>query len=225
MTSPAPSPAGVTRGGGGGEQQACAACKYQRRRCAKDCILAPFFPPERQRQFVNAHRLFGVSNIVKIIRHLDPPRRREAMASICFQADARALDPAGGCFRIVLDLEDQIRRESAELDALLAKLSRCRAALLPVLPPSANPFIRTTDDKQAGNINGAGEHGSSSSAGGKSAASSSSPAPAMNFYSDYDDEVKPHLLGMFECKPPLLSNTTDLSSSSFPCRLRTLAFL
>ncbi|CAN8269373.1 unnamed protein product [Cochlearia groenlandica] len=49
--------------------QACAACKYQRRKCASDCILAPYFPHDRHNQFLNAHKLYGVSNITKIIIH------------------------------------------------------------------------------------------------------------------------------------------------------------
>ncbi|KAE9467926.1 hypothetical protein C3L33_00163, partial [Rhododendron williamsianum] len=44
---------------------ACAACKYQRRKCAPDCVLAPYFPHHRQRQFLNAHKLFGDEAISK----------------------------------------------------------------------------------------------------------------------------------------------------------------
>ncbi|KAL8056084.1 hypothetical protein ABFS82_04G096300 [Erythranthe guttata] len=108
--------------------QACAACKYQRRKCASDCILAPYFPHDRQRQFLNAHRLFGVSNIVKIVRHLDPPAKDHAMRTIIFQSDARAADPVGGCYRIIRDLEQQISIAKAELEIVLHHLALCRAA-------------------------------------------------------------------------------------------------
>ncbi|KAL2234799.1 UNVERIFIED_CONTAM: LOB domain-containing protein 22 [Sesamum indicum] len=108
--------------------QACAACKYQRRKCASDCILAPYFPHDRQRQFLNAHRLFGVSNIVKIIRHLDPPARDHAMRTIIFQSEARAADPVGGCYRIIRELEQQISLVKAELEIVLHQLTLCRAA-------------------------------------------------------------------------------------------------
>ncbi|KAL1810586.1 LOB domain-containing protein 22 [Daucus carota subsp. sativus] len=81
--------------------QACAACKYQRRKCAPDCILAPYFPHLRQRQFLNAHKLFGVSNITKIIRNLEKYDKDEAMRTIIYQADVRASDPVGGCYRII----------------------------------------------------------------------------------------------------------------------------
>ncbi|KAK4395118.1 LOB domain-containing protein 22 [Sesamum angolense] len=112
----------------GSTTQACAACKYQRRKCASDCILAPYFPHDRQRQFLNAHRLFGVSNIVKIVRHLDPPAKDHAMRTIIFQSDARAADPVGGCHRIIRDLEQRISLANAELEIVLHHLALCRAA-------------------------------------------------------------------------------------------------
>ncbi|KZV35874.1 LOB domain-containing protein 22-like [Dorcoceras hygrometricum] len=112
----------------GSTTQACAACKYQRRKCAADCILAPYFPYDRQRQFLNAHRLFGVSNIVKIVRHLEPPAKDQAMRTIIFQSDARAADPVGGCYRIIRDLEKRINMANAELDIVLHHLALCRAA-------------------------------------------------------------------------------------------------
>lgn len=107
--------------------QACAACKYQRRKCPPDCILAPYFPHDRQRQFHNAHKLFGVSNITKIIRHLDQPEKDAAMRTIIFQSDVRASDPVGGCYRLVRHLQRQIDYAKAELDIVLRQLALCRA--------------------------------------------------------------------------------------------------
>ncbi|XP_027167857.1 LOB domain-containing protein 22 [Coffea eugenioides] len=107
--------------------QACAACKYQRRKCAPDCILAPYFPHDRQRQFLNAHKLFGVSNITKIIRILDQPEKDAAMRTIIFQSDVRASDPVGGCYRIIRQLQRQIEYTKLELDFVLHQLALCRA--------------------------------------------------------------------------------------------------
>ncbi|KAK3018690.1 hypothetical protein RJ639_003121 [Escallonia herrerae] len=107
--------------------QACAACKYQRRKCAPDCILAPYFPHHRQRQFLNAHKLFGVSNITKTIKNLSQPDRDQAMSTIAFQSDVRAADPVGGCYRMVRDLQHQIDLKTAELHAVLHHLALCRA--------------------------------------------------------------------------------------------------
>ncbi|KAK4412619.1 LOB domain-containing protein 22 [Sesamum alatum] len=85
-TGPAPAAAAA---------QACAACKYQRRRCAPDCPLAPFFPADRTKEFVNAHKLFGVGNIVKILKKVPQHERQNAMGSVIFEANVRARDPVG----------------------------------------------------------------------------------------------------------------------------------
>ncbi|XP_010552217.1 PREDICTED: LOB domain-containing protein 22-like [Tarenaya hassleriana] len=103
--------------------QACAACKYQRRKCAPDCLLAPYFPHNRHRQFLNAHKLFGVSNITKIIKTLSPPEKDAAMQTIIFQSDARAKDPVGGCYRIIRELQCQIEFTRNELDLVLQHLA------------------------------------------------------------------------------------------------------
>ncbi|CAI8608004.1 unnamed protein product [Vicia faba] len=107
--------------------QACAACKYQRRKCAPDCILAPYFPHDRHRQFINAHKLFGVSNINKIIKYLDPPLKDQAMRTIIFQSDMRANDPVGGCYRYIQDLQAQIEYHKNELDLVHQQLAILRA--------------------------------------------------------------------------------------------------
>ncbi|KAL4589249.1 hypothetical protein LXL04_002155 [Taraxacum kok-saghyz] len=119
-----PSPTTTTRSNS--TIQACAACRYQRRKCAPDCILAPYFPHDRQRQFQNAHKLFGVSNITKIIRHLDQPQKDEAMRTIIYQSDVRAQDPVGGCYRVIRELHRQIEISRTELEIVLQQLAYCR---------------------------------------------------------------------------------------------------
>ncbi|XP_054782070.1 LOB domain-containing protein 22-like [Prosopis cineraria] len=102
--------------------QACAACKYRRRKCTPDCILAPYFPYDRPRQFLNAHKLFGVRNITKIIESLEPCDKDQAMRTIIYQSDMRANDPVGGCFRYIQELEAQIHFHKAKLDLVLQHL-------------------------------------------------------------------------------------------------------
>lgn len=46
----------------------CAACKILRRRCAEKCVLAPYFPPSDPLKFTIAHRVFGASNIIKLLQ-------------------------------------------------------------------------------------------------------------------------------------------------------------
>ncbi|KAE8720063.1 mediator of RNA polymerase II transcription subunit 9-like [Hibiscus syriacus] len=125
----------ISRTGSSNTAQACAACKYQRRKCASDCILAPYFPHDRQRQFQNAHKLFGVSNIKKIIKNLNPPDKDISMRTIVFQSDARANDPVGGCYMIIQELQRQIEYNQAELDLVYHQLAICRAQAAQQQPP------------------------------------------------------------------------------------------
>ncbi|CAN1120977.1 LOB domain-containing protein 22 [Linum perenne] len=118
----APSSSSLSPGSGGGSQ-ACAACKYQRRKCAADCPLAPHFPPNHHKEFYNAHKLFGVSNMLKIIRDVTPNHRSLAMKTIIHEANVRALDPVGGCYHVILRLQYQIKLLEAQLDLLLRQLA------------------------------------------------------------------------------------------------------
>ena len=53
----------------------CAACKILRRRCADGCVLAPYFPPTEPAKFTTAHRVFGASNIIKLLQVTRASRR------------------------------------------------------------------------------------------------------------------------------------------------------
>ncbi|KAL2482033.1 LOB domain-containing protein 27 [Forsythia ovata] len=110
----------------GGTGQACAACKYQRRRCASDCPLAPFFPADQPKMFQNAHKLFGVSNILKILKQLDPSQKVIAMKSIKYQANMRDKYPVYGCLVEIQQLSYQIQMAEEELQAILAQLAYYR---------------------------------------------------------------------------------------------------
>uniref|UniRef100_A0A3Q7FQR2 LOB domain-containing protein n=1 Tax=Solanum lycopersicum TaxID=4081 RepID=A0A3Q7FQR2_SOLLC len=101
---------------------ACAACKYQRRRC-HDCPLAPYFPADQPKMFQNAHRLFGVSNILKILRQLDPSQKKVAMRSIIYQANARDKYPVYGCVAEIQNLLYNIQFYEEELQAVNAQLT------------------------------------------------------------------------------------------------------
>ncbi|KAK4362435.1 hypothetical protein RND71_017676 [Anisodus tanguticus] len=107
----------------GGTSQACAACKYQRRRCISDCPLAPYFPADQPKMFQNAHRLFGVSNILKILKNLDPSQKKVAMKSIIYQANARDKHPVYGCVAEIQNLLFNIQLYEEELQAVYAQLA------------------------------------------------------------------------------------------------------
>ncbi|KAK9099320.1 hypothetical protein Syun_026365 [Stephania yunnanensis] len=89
-------------------------------------------PPDRQEEFLNAHKLFGVSNIVKTIKFIQEHNRApsdvdEAMKTMIYQSNARAADPVGGCCRIIWDLQRQIEMQAAELSHVRRQLAFFRA--------------------------------------------------------------------------------------------------
>eukprot|EP01018_Ginkgo_biloba_P004494 Gb_07877 [translate_table: standard] len=107
---------GLKIAGNCGSTQACAACKYQRRKCSPECPLAPYFPPDQPKQFLNVHKLFGVSNILRILKQLDASQKSDAMKSIVYEAEAWEHDPVHGCFGIITMLRTQVESLKEELD-------------------------------------------------------------------------------------------------------------
>ncbi|OAE34661.1 hypothetical protein AXG93_2461s1000 [Marchantia polymorpha subsp. ruderalis] len=89
--------------------QACAACKFQRRKCLVDCPLAPWFPPDEPRRFANAHRLFGVASILRLIGQ-NKNSVEDLMKTICEESDAREQDPVNGQFGTLKRLQSEVER-------------------------------------------------------------------------------------------------------------------
>ena len=48
--------------------QPCAAWRMLRRRCDSKCVLAPYFPTNEVDKFAGVHRVFGASNVIKMIQ-------------------------------------------------------------------------------------------------------------------------------------------------------------
>ncbi|XP_022774072.1 LOB domain-containing protein 2 [Durio zibethinus] len=83
-----------------GVHSACAACKHQRKKCDENCILAPYFPADKCREFQAVHKVFGVSNATKIVRNANSEEDRKKVAdsliweAFCWQKDS-VLGPYG----------------------------------------------------------------------------------------------------------------------------------
>ncbi|KAI9121399.1 hypothetical protein K1719_008432 [Acacia pycnantha] len=107
----------------GGSNKACAACKYQRRRCSKECALAPYFPSDQPKKFINAHRLFGVANIKKILDQVEPSLRDECMTSIVFESNMREQFRVMGCLGMICDYNKRVLAATEELNHIHLKLS------------------------------------------------------------------------------------------------------
>lgn len=105
---------------------ACASCKQQRKKCDQACDMAPYFPANRFQEFQHAHKLFGMSNIVKLMHYVEPHQKRDTAESILMEARLRAEDPASGCLGIVKDLTSQIKSCEDELNAVNQQLAVIR---------------------------------------------------------------------------------------------------
>ncbi|CAK9151378.1 unnamed protein product, partial [Ilex paraguariensis] len=133
----------------GGTSQACAACKYQRRRCSPECALAPYFPANHPKMFQNAHRLYGVCNIMKILRQSnDDEQKEEAMKSIIYESNMREKFPVHGCCGIIRQLHYQLRQAIEELQYVHAQLAICREKCFTQVPSS--PHFSPSSELQLG---------------------------------------------------------------------------
>lgn len=132
----------------------CAACKFLRRKCLPGCIFAPYFPPEEPQKFANVHKIFGASNVSKLLNEIQPHQREDAVNSLAYEAEARMKDPVYGCVGAISVLQRQVIRLQKELDATNADLMRYASSNHEVV---SNPMV----NNQQSNLN----YGRSSSTG------------------------------------------------------------
>lgn len=100
----------------------CAACKLLRRRCAKDCIFAPYFPSDDPHKFASVHRVFGASNVNKMLQDLPEEQRGDAVSSMVYEANARVRDPIYGCVGAISSLQQQVAYLKSQLALAQAEI-------------------------------------------------------------------------------------------------------
>ncbi|XP_057950942.1 protein LATERAL ORGAN BOUNDARIES-like [Malania oleifera] len=127
----------------------CAACKFLRRKCMPGCIFAPYFPPEEPQKFANVHKIFGASNVTKLLNELLPHQREDAVNSLAYEAEARVRDPVYGCVGAISFLQRQVQRLQRELDEANADLIRyaCNEINSTALPPGPSSAARHRPDQ------------------------------------------------------------------------------
>ncbi|KAL6616143.1 hypothetical protein ACP70R_038413 [Stipagrostis hirtigluma subsp. patula] len=128
----------------------CGACKFLRRRCVPGCVFAPHFGGgggnggAREHggggggagaaQFAAVHKVFGASNVAKMLSRVPPALRREAASTVCYEAQARIADPVYGCVGTILALQHQVALVQAELSIAQTELLNRRLAMATVHP-------------------------------------------------------------------------------------------
>ncbi|MQM14419.1 hypothetical protein Taro_047348 [Colocasia esculenta] len=153
-------PGGASGGGGG----PCGACKFLRRKCVSGCLFAPHFNAEAgAAHFAAVHRVFGASNVSKLLQRVTPHRRPQAVLTMCYEAHARLRDPVLGCVSHIFALQQQVLNLEAELGLIqshLAALHAPRPAAAPEAPQQPSQLVGGSRD---GRANGCCPFGSSCS--------------------------------------------------------------
>ncbi|RLN20070.1 hypothetical protein C2845_PM02G45480 [Panicum miliaceum] len=112
----------------------CAACKNQRRRCSQDCVLAPYFPASDPQRYACVQRVFGASNVARMLQNLPIHERGKAADTMAVEAHRRVEDPVYGCAGIVGRLQGEIRAAQCELARTHAQIAVHAAAAARVRP-------------------------------------------------------------------------------------------
>ncbi|XP_062213499.1 LOB domain-containing protein 18-like [Phragmites australis] len=141
-----PSGSGSGGPGGGGGGGPCGACKFLRRKCVSGCIFAPYFDSEQgAAHFAAVHKVFGASNVSKLLLQIPAHKRLDAVVTICYEAQARLRDPVYGCVAHIFALQQQVVNLQAELTYMQAHLTTLELPSPPPLPappqmPMPAPF-------------------------------------------------------------------------------------
>ncbi|KAI4354903.1 hypothetical protein L6164_003727 [Bauhinia variegata] len=123
-------------GGGGGGGGPCGACKFLRRKCVPGCIFAPYFDSEQgATHFAAVHKVFGASNVSKLLLNIPVHKRLDAVVTICYEAQARLRDPVYGCVAHIFALQQQVVSLQAELSYLQGHLATLEQPHPPPPPP------------------------------------------------------------------------------------------
>ncbi|KAL5228406.1 hypothetical protein ABZP36_016671 [Zizania latifolia] len=104
----------------------CAACKLLRRRCALECPFAPYFSPHEPHKFSAVHKVFGASNVSKMLLEVGEAERADAASSLVYEANLRLRDPVYGCMGAISMLQQQVNALETELEAVRAEIFKHR---------------------------------------------------------------------------------------------------
>ncbi|KAK7311199.1 hypothetical protein RJT34_09182 [Clitoria ternatea] len=122
----------------------CAACKLLKRRCIPNCIFAPYFRSDECKKFAKVHKVFGASNVSKILVEVPEEQREDTVNSLAYEAEARLRDPVYGCIGAIALLQRKMVELQHDLAIAKDRLARCHAAnavfSTPPIPDILPPF-------------------------------------------------------------------------------------
>ncbi|KAJ7959561.1 putative LOB domain-containing protein [Quillaja saponaria] len=112
----------------------CAACKLLRRRCAQECPFSPYFSPHEPHKFASVHKVFGASNVSKLLMEVPESQRADAANSLVYEANVRLRDPVYGCMGAISALQQQVQSLQAELNAVRTEILKYKFREASMIP-------------------------------------------------------------------------------------------
>ncbi|KAF2296289.1 hypothetical protein GH714_037262 [Hevea brasiliensis] len=103
------------------------ACKFLKRRCIPNCIFAPYFRSDEPKKFAKVHKVFGASNVSKILTEVPEEQREDTVNSLAYEAEARLRDPVYGCIGAIALLQRKMVELQFDLSIARARLARYTA--------------------------------------------------------------------------------------------------
>ncbi|KAG8390126.1 hypothetical protein BUALT_Bualt01G0051100 [Buddleja alternifolia] len=127
----------------------CAACKFLKRKCTPKCQFAPYFRSEEPKKFAKVHKVFGASNVSKILNEVPEDQRDDTVNSLVYEAEVRLRDPIYGCIGAIASLHQKM--VELQYDLILARTrlasyvdlyldDRGSTMMAPIEIPEANRF-------------------------------------------------------------------------------------
>ncbi|KAL3630570.1 LOB domain-containing protein 21 [Castilleja foliolosa] len=110
----------------------CAACKSLKRKCTSNCVFAPYFRADEPKKFAKVHKVFGASNVTKILNEVPEDQREDTVNSLVYEAEVRLQDPVYGCIGAIASLQHKMVELQHDLILARARL----ASLVEQLPAS-----------------------------------------------------------------------------------------
>ncbi|CAK9134814.1 unnamed protein product [Ilex paraguariensis] len=110
----------------------CGACKFLRRKCTSECVFAPYFSYDlAANHFAAVHKVFGASNVSKLLSNLPLHHRSEAAITISYEGLARMRDPVYGCVAHIFALQQQVASLQEEIEILGNQMVNLKFDVLP----------------------------------------------------------------------------------------------
>nr|GLL28021.1 LOB domain-containing protein 21 [Ipomoea trifida] len=116
----------------------CAACKFLKRRCVPNCQFAPYFRSDEPKKFAKVHKVFGASNVSKILNEVPEEQREDTVNSLVYEAEVRLRDPVYGCIGAIASLQRRMAELQNDLVLARARLAFYATANPPTAPASSS---------------------------------------------------------------------------------------